>query len=58
MLKAFPKISELEASLLIDLLSKIFTYDPEKRPSAEEVAAHPWFQFGREQESSNGAQAT
>ncbi|KAK0629475.1 kinase-like domain-containing protein [Bombardia bombarda] len=43
MLGAFPRISEPEASLLVDLLSKIFTYDPATRPTAEELVTHPWF---------------
>ncbi|KAI1460183.1 kinase-like protein [Annulohypoxylon moriforme] len=43
MLEAFPKIAESEASLLLDLLSRIFTYDPEKRIKAEEIVKHPWF---------------
>jgi len=44
MLKAFPSISESKASLLIDFLSKVFTYDPAKRLKAEGLATHPWFQ--------------
>lgn len=43
MLKAFPRISGSEAALLVDLLSKIFTYDPETRIGVEELVAHPWF---------------
>ncbi|KAI0818435.1 kinase-like protein [Xylaria sp. FL0064] len=43
MLKAFPRIAESEASLLVDLLSKIFTYEPGKRIKAEELVTHPWF---------------
>jgi len=43
MLKAFPRIAGSEASLLIDLLSKIFTYEPAKRIKAEELVTHPWF---------------
>ncbi|KAI0845058.1 kinase-like protein [Daldinia vernicosa] len=42
-LEAFPRISELEASLLVDLLSKVFRYDPATRLKAEELVAHPWF---------------
>ncbi|KAI1760345.1 kinase-like protein [Hypoxylon sp. FL1150] len=42
LLEAMPKIAEREAALLYDLLSKIFIYDPEKRPTASEVLAHPW----------------
>ena len=41
MLNAFPNISEPELSLLVDLLSKIFAYDPVKRIT-EELVAHPW----------------
>ena len=42
---ALPKIPEDEASLLYDLLSKIFVYDPEKRPTAAQILEHPWFQL-------------
>lgn len=42
-LKALPKIPEHEAALLYDLLSKIFVYDPTRRPTAEELLNHPWF---------------
>lgn len=47
---AFPRIRNEEASLLLDLLSRIFVYDPASRPSLEEIAAHPWFQFHHEEE--------
>ncbi|RYP90065.1 hypothetical protein DL770_003804 [Monosporascus sp. CRB-9-2] len=43
MLEAFPRIAESEALLLVDLLSKIFTYGPAKRIKAEELATQPWF---------------
>ncbi|KAK6223466.1 Serine/threonine-protein kinase spk-1 [Colletotrichum tabaci] len=43
MLKAFPKIAENETTQLIDLLSKIFEYDPAKRVAAKELIGHPWF---------------
>ncbi|KAG9228373.1 hypothetical protein BJ875DRAFT_500784 [Amylocarpus encephaloides] len=43
LLEAMPKISENEAALLYDLLSKIFVYDPQKRLSAGEMLSHPWF---------------
>lgn len=43
MLEAMPKIPEREAALLYDLLSKIFVYDPKKRPTAGEILKHPWF---------------
>ncbi|KAK4215445.1 kinase-like domain-containing protein [Rhypophila decipiens] len=42
-LKELPQIPEHEADLLFDLLSKIFVYDPARRPTAEEVLGHPWF---------------
>lgn len=42
-LEAFPRISESEASLLVDLLSKVFAYDTATRLKAEELVAHPWF---------------
>jgi serine/threonine protein kinase len=41
--EAFPRISESETSLLVNLLSMVFTYDPAKRPKAEELVMHPWF---------------
>uniref|UniRef100_A0A0B7KKZ2 EKC/KEOPS complex subunit BUD32 n=1 Tax=Bionectria ochroleuca TaxID=29856 RepID=A0A0B7KKZ2_BIOOC len=44
-IKSLPKISKHEADLLYDLVSKVFVYEPEKRPSAEDVLRHPWFQF-------------
>lgn len=43
LLEAMPKIAELEAALLYDLLSKIFVYDPKRRPTADEILNHPWF---------------
>jgi serine/threonine-protein kinase SRPK3 len=43
LLEAMPKILENEAVLLYDLLSKIFVYDAQKRPSAREMLSHPWF---------------
>lgn len=42
-LKAFPRISDTEAALFLDLLSKIFTYDPAARITAEALVTHPWF---------------
>jgi hypothetical protein len=42
-LEALPKIPENEASLLYDLLSKIFVYDSPRRPMAREMLSHPWF---------------
>ena len=33
-----------EADQLVDLLTKMFTYDPAKRLPAAEVLTHPWFQ--------------
>jgi serine/threonine protein kinase len=43
LLKAMPKIPEREAELLYGLLSKIFIYDPERRPTASELLSHPRF---------------
>lgn len=45
MLEAFPRIAPSEASLLVDLLAKIFTYEPGKRITTEELVTHPWFSF-------------
>ncbi|KAI1267449.1 kinase-like protein [Xylariaceae sp. FL1019] len=42
-IKAFPRISEPEAAMLVELLSRIFTYDPATRLKAEELVTHPWF---------------
>lgn len=47
---AFPRIRDEEASLLLDLLSRIFVYDAAGRPSLEEIAAHPWFRFHHAEE--------
>lgn len=38
-----PKISTDEVELLVDLISKIFVYEPEKRLTANEILEHPWF---------------
>lgn len=46
---AFPRIHDDEASLLLDLLNRIFVYDAASRPSLEEIAAHPWFRFHDEE---------
>lgn len=43
LLEALPKISEHEATLLYDLLSKIFVYDPATRITAKAMLDHPWF---------------
>jgi len=45
LVEVLPRISEHEAGLLYDLLSKIFVYDPKRRPTAKEVLSHPWFQL-------------
>lgn len=47
MLEAFPRISESETSLLVDLLSKAFMYNPATRLEAEELVTHPWFRPAR-----------
>lgn len=47
---AFPRICGEEASLLLDLLSRIFVYDAACRPSLEEIAEHPWFRFHHERQ--------
>ncbi|KAL1877442.1 hypothetical protein Daus18300_002428 [Diaporthe australafricana] len=44
---AFPLITDDEAELLGDLLSRIFVYDPSRRPNIQEALEHPWFkQYG------------
>lgn len=45
LLEALPKIREPEATLLYDLLSKIFVYNPTSRLTAREILDHPWFHF-------------
>jgi serine/threonine-protein kinase SRPK3 len=50
LLEALPKIPEYEAALLHDLLSKIFVYDPTRRPTAREMLDHPWFYLDGPQE--------
>lgn len=42
-LGAFLRMSETERASLLNLLSKIFTYDPTKQLKADEMATHPWF---------------
>ncbi|TQW10224.1 protein kinase [Cordyceps javanica] len=42
-LESLPKIPDHEATLLLDLLSSIFVYDPAMRPTAKELLEHPWF---------------
>lgn len=39
----FPLITHDEAELLGDLLSRIFVYDPSRRPNIQEVLEHSWF---------------
>ncbi|KAG4431215.1 hypothetical protein IFR05_013300 [Cadophora sp. M221] len=43
LLEQLPRIPEEEATLLYDLLSKIFVYEPSKRVTANELLDHPWF---------------
>ncbi|RSL85190.1 hypothetical protein CEP51_003472 [Fusarium floridanum] len=38
-----PKISNGEAGLLFDLISKILVYEPTERSAAREILDHPWF---------------
>ncbi|KAF5024428.1 hypothetical protein F66182_3514 [Fusarium sp. NRRL 66182] len=40
---SLPKISEHEVGLLVDLLSKIFVYEPTQRLDVRDILAHPWF---------------
>lgn len=42
-LEKLPKIGSEEASALLDLLQRIFVYDPERRISVIEIMQHPWF---------------
>jgi serine/threonine-protein kinase SRPK3 len=43
LLGSLPKISEEEADLLCNLLSKIFVYEPSERASIKGLLDHPWF---------------
>ncbi|KAM0427802.1 hypothetical protein ACHAPT_007259 [Fusarium lateritium] len=43
LLDELPKISNEEAGLLFDLLSKILVYEPSERASVKEILSHPWF---------------
>ena len=45
LIQAMPTIDPDEATLLCDLLSQIFVYEPEKRIKAEQILQHPWFRF-------------
>ncbi|EGY19378.1 uncharacterized protein VDAG_09580 [Verticillium dahliae VdLs.17] len=36
-------MEEAEEAIVLELLRWILQYDPEKRPSAEEILTHPWF---------------
>lgn len=40
---AFPRMEADELKLLVDLLSRIFVYDPAKRATLQEILQHPWF---------------
>ena len=37
------EIDANEEESVIDMLKQILRYEPEKRPSAEELLSHPWF---------------
>lgn len=43
LLMVMPKISQRESTLLYDLLSKMFVYDPADRITASQMLDHPWF---------------
>ncbi|KAI9149293.1 Serine/threonine-protein kinase spk-1 [Paramyrothecium foliicola] len=47
-LESLPKISSEEAALLYDLVSKVFVYEPERRPSAIQLLDHPWFHLNNQ----------
>ena len=36
-------INEKEEEIVIDLLRSALRYEPDKRPSAEQLLGHPWF---------------
>ena len=37
------EIDDKKEESVIDMLRQILKYEPEKRPSAEELLSHPWF---------------
>ena len=39
-----PSINNKFLSLFLDLLKKIFVYDPQRRITAKQALQHPWFQ--------------
>lgn len=41
--QASPDISKKESDAIKALIRRILQYDPEKRPSAEEILLDPWF---------------
>jgi serine/threonine protein kinase len=38
-----PEIGEEESKILLALMRQIFEYDPQLRPTAEDLLKHPWF---------------
>ncbi|KAH3978977.1 hypothetical protein HBH70_097650 [Parastagonospora nodorum] len=38
-----PEIGEEEAAIVVSLMRRILEYDPEQRPTAEELLKNPWF---------------
>jgi serine/threonine protein kinase len=38
-----PEIGDEESKILLQLMRQIFEYDPQLRPTAEELLKHPWF---------------
>jgi serine/threonine protein kinase len=50
-IETFPKITQQEAELLYDMMSKIFVYEPESRLTISEMLDHPWFkmEFGNKE---------
>lgn len=47
LLRAMPKISQAESTLLYDILSKIFVNNPEDRITTAQMLDHPWFSIDR-----------
>lgn len=38
-----PEIDDEEALIVLELLARIFEYDPQKRPTAEQLLEEAWF---------------
>lgn len=39
------ELDDEEGAIVLNLLRQVFRYEPEKRPSANDVLNHPWFKM-------------